>query len=60
MYPFELEANDPLKFPIVQVLNKPINILKINLNIIFYCVFSLNIYKYPKYQHQYVFSCCQL
>ena len=52
--PSELEANGSLKRSIVQALNNAINIFLINLKIILYCVFRLNIYKYPKsHQHQY-------
>ena len=52
--PLELESNVSLKRLVVKELNNPINIFLTNPNIIAYCVFSLNIYEYPKYhQHQY-------
>ena len=44
-------ANEPLK------LDNGVSIFSINLNIVLYQVFLLNVYKYPKYhQHQ----CCHI
>lgn len=49
-----LEANDLLKFTIMQALNNPIKTFLINLNVISCCIYLLNIFEYPKhYQHQY-------
>ena len=54
MFFSELEVYNPLKLTNVQTLDNPIKILFLNLDIISYRVFSLNIYEYPKYQqHQY-------
>ena len=49
-----LEANDSPKCLVMKVLINPINNFLINPNIILYCIFSLNIYEYPKHhEHQY-------
>ena len=54
MGPVKLKASGSPKLPILQVLNNPINIFKINSKIIVYGVFSSNIYECQKYhQHQF-------
>ena len=50
---WELQAYDSQNLPTVQALVNPIHIFSINPNIILYRVFSLNVYKYPKYHQQY-------
>ena len=55
--PSELETNDSPKLPVKEDLNNSIKFFVINPNIISYCVFSLDIYEYPKYhQHQYYYN----
>ena len=50
---WELQAYDSQKLPTVQALVNPIQIFSINPSIILDRVFSLNVYKYPKFHQKY-------